>query len=58
MGSAKNPEDDCKGKEPPQEDIRVTWKAPSFSRLSDRDSLGDEDPESDWHEIDIGSFLG
>jgi hypothetical protein len=58
MGNAENPEDDCKGKESPPEDIRVTWKTPSFSLLSDRDSLEDEDPESDWRGIDLSSFLG
>jgi hypothetical protein len=58
MGNAKNPEDDCKEKEPPPEDIRVTWKTPSFSLLSDRASLEDEGPESDCREIDLSSFLG
>jgi hypothetical protein len=58
MGNAKNPEDDCKEKEPPPEDIRVTWKTPSFSLLSDRDSLGDEGSESDCPGIDLSSFLG
>jgi hypothetical protein len=55
VSNAKDPEDDCKEKEPPTEDIRVTWKTPSFSLLSDRDSLEDldEDPESNWGGIDI-----
>jgi hypothetical protein len=58
MGNAENPENDCKEKEPPPEDIRVTWKTPSFSLLSDRDSLEVEDSESDWRGIDLSSFLG
>jgi hypothetical protein len=58
MGNAENPEDDCTENERPQGDIQVTWKTPSFSLLSDRDTLEDEDAESDWREIDLGSFLG
>jgi hypothetical protein len=58
MGNANNPENDCQEKEPPLGDIRVTCKTPSFSLLSDRDSLEDEDPESDGPGVDLSSFLG
>jgi hypothetical protein len=58
MCNAEDPENDYKEKEPPPEEIRVTLKAPSFSLLSDRNSLEDEGPESDDHGIDLSSFLG
>jgi hypothetical protein len=55
VSNAKDPENDCNEKQPPPDDLRVTRKTPSFSLLSDRDSLEDldEDPESNWGGIDI-----
>jgi hypothetical protein len=56
MDNPKNHEDDCKDKESPPEDIRVTRKTPSFSLLSDKDSVEDDDPESAWRGVDLSGF--